>query len=686
MYKSYTDMLRHVVDAIPSPLFIKNAEGRFLLINKALQEAYHLPEAAVLGKTLPEVEGHATAKERQMWHDYDMRHMEQGGSRTDDWRCVYPGNEERLGQLTLSCIPLGDAERPEQGLVGVFSDQSELRDLTRSLRKLNKWANVALELSRAGYWHLPPQGGGDFIVSERGRDIFGDSPTPGNPFYWSLRDWEQAISAADPDQLPRISGRYQRAVLGEGNAYDEVYLFRRPADGVDIWVHDRGMFVRKGERPELVQGVIQDITLFKQAEIEAQRARRAAEQAARGKSVFLANMSHELRTPMNGILGMSHLLMQDNLSETQRGYLRAIEVSGQLLLKILGDVLEYAKFESGSFEPEQIDFSPREMLVHHVRGLAAQAEAKGLAFDLEVDDDIPAWLHGDPGSLAQVLGRLMENAVKFTAHGGVTVRAMRDRSAESPGQVAVLFTVEDSGIGMGPEDLPHIFTPFYQGDGSNTRQYGGSGLGLAICKRLVDLCGGTLTITSQPGQGSVCRFTAILAESGHARGTWPPAPVSLEEAAQVLRGARVLVVEDNEINQLVAENMLSRMGVFVSIAEHGVRAVCMARKTRYDAVLMDIQMPEMDGLEATRLLRTEFDLDVLPVIAVTAHVMPEDRRKSLASGMNAHLDKPLDPEQLFTTLAAWIKHARTVRAAAPGPVAGAAPSTRSPGMEHDDPY
>jgi signal transduction histidine kinase/ActR/RegA family two-component response regulator len=375
------------------------------------------------------------------------------------------------------------------------------------------------------------------------------------------------------------------------------------------------------------------------------RARQEAEASNRSKTEFLANMSHEIRTPLNGILGMLQLLSRTHLDEDQKDSVFTAIRSSRRLTQLLNDILDLSRIEAGKLRLEAAEFHFAD-LRDSVRDLfAIPARGKGLELTFDIDEAIPSHVVGDEGRLRQILFNLVGNAVKFTSRGSIAVRARR---ADSDGGMAVVFTVADTGVGIPRERQSDVFQPFTQVDGSPVRSHGGVGLGLAIVRRLVDMLGGSIAMHSVPGQGTAIAVTVPLAAGTSVCTVCEETPVAM------VRGRRILVVEDDRINQLALTRMLGKLGHVPTVADNGRAALDILQRESFDCVLMDIQMPVMDGLEATRRIRARVHPDIpadLPVVALTGHAMAGDRERFLAEGMTAYLSKPVDMDALARVIA-----------------------------------
>ena len=412
--------------------------------------------------------------------------------------------------------------------------------------------------------------------------------------------------------------------------------------------------IRKRIRDASVdQRLLRERVREKTKELEAQKER--AEYSERVKEQFLANMSHEIRTPMNAILGVTRLLLEKEPRTDQLKYLNAIKHASDNLLVIINDILDLSKIEAGKINFERIPFDLRNEILSVIDTIKVNADEKKLLLKYEVEESIPSTISGDPYRLSQILLNLVGNAIKFTEKGNVTIRV--SKIMEQSNNIELKFSVEDTGIGIAKDKLDYIFDMFTQETSSTTRKFGGSGLGLAICKKLVELQGGTIFVESEPGKGSV--FSFIIQYQVEKNIPVSETPTKEEPTIKNnLKGLRILLAEDNEFNQMVAVDTLESAieDVTVDVAKNGKEAVDMLNTNIYDIVLMDIQMPEMDGHEATKTIRSSHNnkINAIPIIAMTASVIKAEVDKCFESGMNEFVGKPFSVDELLEKISKMI--------------------------------
>ena len=644
-----TQQMQLILESTGQGIYGIDLQGNCAFINRATCEMIGYAPKEVLGRNM---------------HDLVHHHKPDGSPYPVDECPIYSAfrkgegcrvDAEVMWRRDGTAIPVEYSSFPiledgkVTGAVVTVSDITErkaaedlLHKRDEELRRANFLAETALELTRAGYWHVPLDGSGLYNSSPRRVAVFGDIPRP--DYRYRLDEMFAQAGEGDATAAAAARAAFNAAVEGKTNTYNTVFAYKRPIDSRVMWVHALGHVVKDSAgRPTDVYGVSQDITEFKRLEAELLSAKEAAETATKAKSDFLANMSHEIRTPMNAVLGMTHLALKTDLTPKQRDYLTKAKAAAEALLGVINDILDFSKIEAGKLTMEQAEFR-LESVLDNLSGVVSQkAHEKKLEFLVAAQQDLPPILVGDPLRLGQILINLVNNAVKFTERGEIVVAVKLEESVSD--RVKLKFTVRDSGIGMTPGQTARLFQAFSQADSSTTRKYGGTGLGLSISKRLVEMMEGSIWAESERGHGSTFCFTAWfgLGSTEKRKKSLPPA----------LAGIRVLVVDDNVVACEVLTDMLRQFALRVDCVSSGGDALRELAKADtedpYRLVLMDWQMPGWDGMETSRKIRNSGYLQNLPKILMITGFGREDVRLQ-ESEIEGFLQKPITPSVLLDTL------------------------------------
>ncbi len=519
--------------------------------------------------------------------------------------------------------------------LSVLSDLTERKKAEEALRESEDRYALAVKGSNDGIWDVDLRTG-DFYHSPKLIEMLGYEM---EEFEAVAGDWRGRVH---PEDQERVYAAVEQCLSGAEDNFSEEYRVQRK-DGSYFWVHAQGITAKNAKgRVYRIAGAYSDISERKNAEMELIGAKEKAEEASKVKNAFLANMSHEIRTPLNGVIGLVQLLQSSRLNKEQKSLVSMIHDTGRNLLKILNDILDLSRIEAGHLRIHPELFSLNTVVGEITGAFAIEARNKKLELISEVDTNVPSALMGDVTRIRQVLYNLVGNSLKYTEKGSVRLEAYCLPHVRSPKSVLLHFAIVDTGIGISEDKLESVFESFTQGETSYTKQYGGTGLGLAIVKNLVQRMGGTLAISSEFGVGTEIHVTLELER---AEDTLKSEDVPKKISNWEQKECAILLVEDDPVNRIMATRLLEKMGCSVRIATNGQEALDLLGEVAVDCVLMDIQMPVMDGLEATRRIRGDgsgaFDPNI-PIVAITAYAMEGDKQKFLDAGMSAYLSKPVD--------------------------------------------
>jgi two-component system sensor histidine kinase/response regulator len=623
-----TQIIRTTFESTADGILVVNSQDRIITHNRKFAEMWRIPAETLASRDAKLVRRHVIGQLRDAsGFMHRIKSMAaQAAASTDDFIEFKDGRV-----FEMHTEPLNLWGRPV-GRVFAFRDISERRRAEEALRQSEEKYRVLFERNLAGVFRTTLDGR-ILDVNEACSRIFGYASREA-----LLCQPAPTMYASEADRAVFLKLIQKQKFV----ANFESQL--RRADGSLVWVLENASLTEKENCEGFIEGTLIDITERKRAERDILEAKEAAESANRAKSEFLANMSHEIRTPMNGIVGMTDLALQTNLDDEQRGYLSLVKSSANSLLTVINDILDFSKIEAGKLNLDSVVFDLRETLNEALKTLAVRAHAKGLELLGEVSPEIPDTVTGDPVRIRQILLNLLANAVKFTEKGEIVAEASVLKQDDSA--LLAHFTVRDMGIGIPRDKQRLIFEAFSQADSSTTRKYGGTGLGLTICSRLVQMMGGEIWVESELGKGSTFHFTVRLEK---AKDDLPEA--DLETMPLVLKGRRILAVDDNATNLRILETTLERWGAEVVVESSATQAfrvlqAAAGESKPVDLVLADAQMPQMDGFELAELMRRESSLAAVPIVMLTSSLRHGEAARSYGLGISAYLTKPVSQAEL----------------------------------------
>lgn len=659
--------LQAILNNTNSVISICDLTGKFLLVNREFEKLFHISGSEVLNMKVgdlfsPEIAENIIANNARAISTREPLSVEHKLS---------PTQKDRV--FLSNIFPILNEENIPTAICTISTDVTEINHMHEVMRERGERLSLALQSAEVGTWSwdIPND---KMVWDEHIHAIFGIKPGSFPGFYQAL------LHFIHPDDRSHVDSEIKK-IFKSGDEYQDQFRIIHPDNSIHYIASKGHVYRDKNGKLIKMAGICWNITAQKKSEEELRYAKVMAESLAEqankanlAKSIFLASMSHEIRTPLNGVIGMTNLLLDTPLSNDQRESVELIRRSGETLLSVINDILDFSKIESERMEFEKVDFDLLALVEDTVEIFSALIYQKELEFDAHIEPDVPRWIIGDPIRIRQIINNLLSNAIKFTERGEIRIKVSRinlpaDQQNET-NEFLIQFQITDSGIGISSDVIPHLFQPFSQADTSISRKFGGSGLGLAISKRLIELMGGTIGVDSLVGVGSKFTFTfktsmslinnthasdiAVLNKTSDKTDTIPQKKLQSPEPHH--NEIKILIAEDNVANKQVINRMLSKLGYQMDIVDNGVEALKMLEKNAYDLILMDCQMPIMDGYTAARRIRLleENKNKYTPIIAMTAYALKGDRETCIQAGMDDYISKPIDINILKSLIDRWL--------------------------------
>ncbi len=630
-----------LIDVIPLQIIVSTAEGNILTANPEALSHYKIDKEEIDRYNMSDF--YEDINDRQVL----LNELTKNG-KVEQKIIKFKKLDGAIRSMMVSIMPVN--YNNQNAFLSIALDLTERLEMEAEINRNNFFSDIALELTGSGYWHVDYSDPDYYFQSERTAKLLGE-PLKEDGRYHLQNEWFSRLLEADPETAETTMERYQGAIDGKYSSYDSIYPYKRPIDDKVIWLHAAGKVVRdENGKIQHMYGAYQDITLLKKAEETLAQAKQDAETANQAKSEFLANMSHEIRTPMNAIIGFTELLNEQITDSRLKSYVKTIQSAGNNLLVLINDILDLSKIEAGKLYIEKTACNPHDLFTEVGNIFMLKMQEKNIDFILDIDPMIPQVLLLDATRLRQVLLNLIGNAVKFTDHGVIRIKASVANKNKILSKLDLIIDIEDTGIGISDDQQKRIFKEFEQSSGQDLKQFGGTGLGLSISKRLVEMMGGKILLKSTLGEGSIFTIKLSNVDTGSLVVDTEHKNLTVRKKIK-FEACKILIVDDIEDNRNFLKAIFAETKLLVEEAENGLQAVNLAKQKKFDLILMDIRMPVMDGYQAAQEIKAFVNT---PILALTASVMSSDFERTRSSDFDGYLRKPVLKANLFSELCRFL--------------------------------